>query len=125
MGLKNEFKFLVLAGAWNQNIFTDQWIKKYLIPDDEFVFEVAIGGLIRSHRVSTDTFRIEFENGRISLIPIAFDFDTAELLIEMALKLADYLPHTPVSGYGLNLIFEIEKTKVNKNLIKICDQDIF
>ncbi|MCF8090129.1 MAG: hypothetical protein K9K63_08705 [Desulfotignum sp.] len=124
MGLKKEFKFLVLVGAWNQNIFTDQWIKKYLIPDDEFVFEVAIGGLIRSHRVSTDKYRIEFENGRISLIPIVFDLEIAELLIEMAVKLADYLPHTPVSGYGLNLVFEIEKTKFNKNLIKICDQDI-
>ena len=122
MNLKDGFKFLVIVGAWNRNIFTDQWIKKFLIPNDDFTLEMTFGP-VQSHRISTDKIRIEFENGRISLIPIKFDLEVCESLIELATKLADYLPHTPVSGYGLNLVFEMENQKIDGSLIKICDKD--
>lgn len=122
MGLKNEFKFLVIVGAWNNNIFTEEWIRKYLLPDDEFKIEMAFGP-ISSHRVSTDKFRIEFEPGRISLVPIKFDIELCDTLIDIGVKLADYLPHTPITGYGLNLVFDIKKQDIDCSLIKICDKD--
>ncbi|MFO7748512.1 MAG: hypothetical protein R6V54_00315 [Desulfobacteraceae bacterium] len=124
MSLKNEFKFLVIIGAWNNNIFTEQWVKKYLIPDNEFKVEMAFG-TVPSHRISTDKFRIEFEPGRISLIPIKFDFELCETLIDIAVKLADYLPHTPITGYGINLVFVFKSQDVENSLIKICDKESF
>lgn len=122
MDTKGEFKFLVVVGAWNRNIFTENWIKKFLLPEDDFTLEISLGSA-QAHRVSTDKIRIEFENNKINLIPIQFSIKICEYLIELAVKLSEYLPHTPATGYGINFIFHEDSNTINSELIKICDKD--
>ncbi len=120
MELSKEFKLLVIVGAWNRNIFTYEWIKKYLLPKEDFTSEVSLG-LENSHRISSEKIRIEFHNNRLNFIPIHNDIDTYQMITDLAMKIADYLPHTPVYGYGINFIFECQKTEIQNDLIKICD----
>ncbi|MGE0083715.1 MAG: hypothetical protein AB7S75_04780 [Desulfococcaceae bacterium] len=120
MKLMNEFKLLVIVGAWNRNIFSGEWIKKFLLPKDDFFLEVALDN---SHRISSEKIRVEFHNNRINFIPIINDIENYKYISDLSLKIADYLPHTPVFGYGINFIFECDSKKIQTNLIKINDID--
>ncbi|RJP86701.1 MAG: hypothetical protein C4518_13085 [Desulfobacteraceae bacterium] len=120
MELTKEFKLLVIVGAWNRNIFSKEWIKKYLLPKDDFEIEFSLG-LDGSHRISLEKIRIEFHNNRINFIPRINSAETYAVISELASKIADYLPHTPVSGFGINFIFQCEKEEIQGDLIKISD----
>jgi len=122
MKLTNEFKLLVILGAWNRSIFSKEWIEKYLLPNDEFSIEFSLD-LDGSHRVSSSKIRIEFHNNRLNFIPIKNDIETFDLITDLAVKIADYLPHTPVFGYGINFSFESEINASIAQLIKIGDED--
>ncbi len=120
MKLINEFKLLVIVGAWNRNIFTPEWIKKYLLIKEEFNFEVSLN-FDGSHRISTEKIRIEFYNNKINFIARSGDLDAHEIISDLSVKIADYLPHTPVSGYGINFVFECNSENFQLDLIKSND----
>ncbi len=122
MKIKEEFKILVIVGSWNRAIFQKDWIKRFLLPNEDFLLEFSLN-LDGSHRISTNNIRIEFHNNRLNFIPIKNDINTYELISEIAFKIADYLPHTPVIGYGVNFIFEGKSQDIKHDLIKTYDTD--
>ncbi len=122
MELINEFKLLVILGAWNVNIFSKEWIKKYLFTQDDFDFELEFN-LTGSHRISSDKIRIEFHNDKLNFITRNKNVDTYNMISELALKIADYLPHTPVIAFGVNYLFECNPDDIQSELIKTNDVD--
>ena len=106
MKLKKDFNVFVIVGQWNRHIFNEEWIKKNILPKDEFKFEIESSGF--SHRVVTKNFRIEFSDNRIAfaLMGISKIESVYEQIIDIANKIADYLPHTPVQAFGINFLFE-------------------
>jgi hypothetical protein len=118
----NSFKLLVITGAWNKNIFSEQWIKKYLLPEEKFSLEVDL--ISNSHRITSEKLQIEFHSNRINFIAKILnenEFETFHLISKLSIKIADYLPHTPVFAYGVNFIFECNEQEIEKDLIKLSD----
>jgi hypothetical protein len=112
MKIKNDYKSLVIAGGWNKYIFNPEWVKKYLFPKDEIGMEFPIN-VDGSARFSTDKIRISIEQNRLNFYCRSNDLSDYELIQELAIKIADYLPHTPVLSYGVNFLYE-ETLKVEK-----------
>lgn len=123
MKLKTEFNPLVIVGAWNKHIFNPEWINKYLLPNKklEVEFPLNIDG---SPRISTDTLRIYVLNNKLNIMLRKANDSVLEEIEELALKIADYLPHTPVIAFGINFLFESDNNYDQlKELLKLPDTD--
>ena len=107
---------LVIVGGWNAHIFfflNPDWIRRYLfdgkkeklkvdiLPELPYVFNPEFA----SQRVSSTEIRIQLQGNKLSLSPIENRDKHFKRIEEIALLLADYLPHTPVSGFGINFVF--------------------
>ncbi len=49
------------------------------------------------------------QGNKLSISPIENKDENFKRIEEIALLLADYLPHTPVSGFGINFVFTDDK----------------
>lgn len=105
MNLKTEFNPLVILGAWNKHIFSPEWVGKFLFPKKklEVEFPINVDG---SPRISTENLRVFILNNRLNFVLRKDEDNTLEEIQELSLKIADYLPHTPVVAYGANFLFE-------------------
>jgi hypothetical protein len=105
MIIRNDTGTIVIAGGWNKEIFNKDWVGKYLLPGEDLLVEVNFI-FPGSHRISGRNVRIEVFNNRLIFVPISNKIESYELIEELASKTADYLPHTPVNGCGINFIYE-------------------
>ena len=122
MKLSKELKALVITGAWNRNIFTKEWIANFLLPNDNFTVELP-HSLQNVHRVSSEKLIIEFHDNKMVFIPKKNENDICSIISELAFKIADYLPHTPVFGYGVNFTFEYPNDDIKTEVITTKDSD--
>ncbi len=101
---------LVIVGGWNANILLNhQWLSKYLFPENA---ELQIEWPLRPTfpgppQISTDDIRIALTGPNLSFTPLKPSADL-EAIAQLGVKLADYLPHTPVTAVGINFAFEGE-----------------
>ena len=129
MKFDKPFITLVIVGGWNRHIFTPNWIKRYLFPDerDEFKMEIqaqfpqGFNEQFVSPRISSKEVRILLQGNRLNFSPVKNEDKNFDRIQELALQLADYLPHTPVSGYGVNFLFTEDPTEHLINLIRPND----
>ena len=104
---------LVIVGGWNRHIFTPRWIKRYLFPGEQERFEIEMPDPFSagfntqfvSPRISSKEVRILLQENRLSFSPVENKNAHFDRIQELALQLADYLPHTPVTAYGVNFLF--------------------
>ena len=123
MKLETSFTALVIVGGWNQHIFTPHWIRKYLLPAEEEKltvemldpFSPSFNVQSVSPRISSTEVRILLQGNRLSLSPIEAENKNFNRIQEVAFQLADRLPHTPVSEYGINFLFT--ENHINGELI--------
>lgn len=115
--IKNN-NLLIVVGAWNRAIFTEEWIKRYLLPRDHFSIQVSLA-LNPSHRIESEKLRIEFHNNRLVFIPLQNTLENYELISDLSVKISDYLPHTPVAAYGVNFVFEGSLDEIDPSPIKL------
>lgn len=111
MEWKHENNVLVILGGWNANILLNiDWLKKYLFPKQEkFKVEMPIGPMFSGPPiVSTDKIRISLVGPKLCFAPLEPDLSLLDYIEGLGTKLADYLPHTPVSAVGINFLFELE-----------------
>lgn len=113
MKFDNYFTALVIVGGWNKHIFTTEWIKKYLFPEDtggldfnaRAEFTLMPGVEVVTPRISSKDVSIFLHGNRLFLTPAHNAIWGADRMEDIAILLADYLPHTPVSGYGVHIGF--------------------
>lgn len=113
MKLDQSFSGLVIVGGWNRHIFNPNWIKRYLFPaeDEELTIDIqaqfpqGFNPQFVSPRISSKNVRILLQGNKLNFIPVKDKDESLNLIQDLALQLADYLPHTPVSGYGVNFFF--------------------
>ncbi len=117
MKLDTEFNPLVLVGAWNKHIFTLEWIGKFLLPGKNLEVEIPIN-VDGSPRIFAENFRMFVINNKLVFSLRKDDDNILEEIEELSLKIADYLPHTPVVAFGINFLF-----KCDSNFEKL--QDLF
>ncbi len=103
---------LVIVGGWNSCIFTPSWIKKYLFPGEHEDFTIEMPALSSldfntqfiSPRISSKEVRILLQENRLSFSPVENKNEHFDQIQELATQLTDYLPHTPVTAYGVNFL---------------------
>ena len=117
MKLDTEFNPLVLVGAWNKHIFNPDWIGKFLLPGKKMEVEIPIN-VDGSPRISAENFRMFVINNKLVFSLRKDDDNILEEIEELSLKIADYLPHTPIVTFGINFLF-----KCDSNFDKL--QDLF
>ena len=123
MKLDKPSNTLVIVGGWNRHIFTQDWIKRYLFPgeQDEFTIDMMVAqgfnAQFVSPRILSKEVEILFQENRLNFNPIENKNENFNRIQELALKLADYLPHTPVTAYGVNFLFS--ENQVSGDLINL------
>ena len=113
MKLDHSSSALVILGGWNAHIFNPDWIRRYLFDGKkeklkaDILTELPYGFSPQfvSQRISSKEVRIQLQGNKLSLSPIENKDKYFKKTEEIALLLADYLPHTPVSGFGMNFVF--------------------
>ena len=116
MKLDHSSSALVIVGGWNSRIFTPPWIKKYLFPEEQEDFTIEMpapfssgfNAQFISPRISSKEVRILLQENRLSFSPVENKVEHFDRIEELATQLADYLPHTPVTAYGVNFLFTDE-----------------
>lgn len=107
MRLNTEFNPLILVGAWNKHIFNPDWIGKFLLPGKKMEVEIPIN-VDGSPRISTENFRIFVISNKLIFSLRKDDDNVLDEIEELSLKIADYLPHTPIVAFGINFLFECD-----------------
>ena len=113
MKLDKPFTALVILGGWNRNIITPNWIQRYLLPDEQEELTVEIPAQLFegidaesfSPRISSKEVTILLQGNKLNFTPVKNEDKNFDRIQELALQLADYVPHTPVTGYGVNFFF--------------------
>jgi len=109
MLLKYENNVLVILGGWNANILLNvRWLKRYLFPENEnFKVEMPINlSLPGPPQISTDSVKLSLMGGKLSFSPLREGDSLLDDIEELGKRVADFLPHTPVSAIGINFLFE-------------------
>ena len=123
MKLDKPSNTLVIVGGWNRHIFTQDWIKRYLFPgeQEEFTIDMMVAqgfnAQFVSPRILSKEVEILFQENRLNFNPIKNKNENFDRIQELALQLADYLPHTPVTAYGIN--FLLTENEVSEDLINL------
>ena len=121
MKLSKPSNALVIVGGWNRHIFTQDWIKRYLFPEEEFTIDMLVSqgfnAQFISPRILSTEVEILFQENRLNFNPVENNNENLDRIQELALQLADYLPHTPVTGYGVNFLFT--ENEVSDDLINL------
>ncbi len=130
MKLDQSSSGLVIVGGWNGHIFNPNWIKRYLFPaadeqltvDIQAQFPQGFNPQLVSPRISSKEVRILLQGNKLNFIPVKNEDENLDRIQDLALQLADYLPHTPVSGYGVNFLFTQDNVSEDlRNLIRPKD----
>ena len=123
MKLDKPSNALVIVGGWNRHIFTQDWIKRYLFPGEQEKFRIEMmvsqgfNAQFVSPRILSKEVEILFQENRLNFIPVENKNENFDRIQELALQLVDYLPHTPVTAYGVNFLFT--ENKVSEDLINL------
>ena len=125
MKFDKPFNALVIVGGWNRHIFTLYWIKRYLLPKEEEELSVEMQNpLLQGFnaqfippRILSKEVRFMLQGNKLNFSPVKNEDKNLDRIQELALQLADYLPHTPVSGFGINFLFT--EDHANKDLINL------
>lgn len=101
MELLKDYPALVLVGSWNHGVFHKEWVARFLLPNQELSVEFPFNDRA-SQRITSDRLRIHTMGDKLFFSPLVIDEQTCDLIEELALKIADLLPHTPVKAFGVN-----------------------
>lgn len=100
---------LVLAGLWNVDILTPEWLNKFVFDEREsFTVEyLATPNLVI--RYVTSKIIIIPTPQKITIAPLILDDENYSSMMSFASSLTRSLPHTPFQGIGFNFGFRVEE----------------
>lgn len=121
---------LVIIGAWNRAIFSQDWVMKNLLPDAKNVkIEYPING-IGSLRFSTEEISFFIFGERLIFKALNSKEQTYRTIISIARQLLRLLSHTPISALGINFVYKTDPLSIfnsfddTKNLVDFIGREI-
>lgn len=121
---------LVIIGAWNRAIFSQDWVMKNLLPDAKNVkIEYPING-IGSLRFSTEDISFFIFGERLIFKALNSKEQTYRTIISIARQLLRLLSHTPISALGINFVYKTDSLSIfnsfddTKNLVDFIGREI-
>lgn len=114
---------VVIAGNWNIMIFRPEWIGRGRITDSVNInIEIPINNPTLPPRYIFDDIILRVTNQRLTISPQNEDPETLTRIQDVAIRILKELPHTPVSGIGVNFEFiEIEPLPEILNIFNLSD----
>lgn len=104
----NNINHIVVVGAWNMAILTEDWVKDNILNDvDKYTIEYPVAGS-GSLKYSTEDFSFYIVLGRLYFNVLKDTDIAAKRTIEYARRLFRLLVHTPINAMGINFVFEEE-----------------
>lgn len=100
---------IVLVGSWNIAIFTQEWVKENLLPDEDFkVFFPSMVGC--SLKFQTELFAFCIEGNRLQFEVVNFDHmqDAYVEIIKLLRIILRKLAHTPINAMGTNYVYDFD-----------------
>ncbi len=122
MKFNKEYNTIVIVGNWNNSIFNPQWVSKYLLIEGEVQVEIPIN-INGSYRFTTDNLRLFILDGKLNITILIQEPAIYDLISELVINIANYLPHTPVSAFGVNFQFTTENSDELNSLFTFSDSD--
>lgn len=112
---------IVLAGFWNRAIFTPQWLQaRNLFPADRNIgLELAVGTPRVSPRLVLDGINLRVEPSLLVVGTDAALDDRLTRMEELATRIAQELPHTPLMATGIN--FQWKEADPSDNLLRVFE----
>lgn len=123
MQFVNKVPVLIIAGGWNFNIFTPDWIGKYIVPGDTLTVLYPVNNANASPKITSDKVEILVAENKLQIEPLTKDDENFNLVQDLAMKLVDYLPHTPVTAYGINFTFQEDITEEFEKIFLLNDSE--
>ena len=126
MRFDDSFDVLSILGGWNRHVFTPEWISRYLFSSNFEELSVEVGTEVPkgnfdveyvSPRVSSEEVRVLLDGSSLNFSPVKMEDGIFNRIQEMAIQLADYLPHTPVLRYYVS--FSFVEDSVDEDLMEI------
>ncbi|UZJ43736.1 hypothetical protein OOT55_13875 [Marinimicrobium sp. C6131] len=110
--IKNSFS-VVLAGGWNPQIFTQNWISENLCENtsSEISFLYPVGNTQLPPRIEFENILLEATTKTLRFACNGDSLDSVDDLKkvgEVAKKTLELLIHTPINGMGVNFGFEYQ-----------------
>lgn len=103
---------LVIIGAWNRAIFSQDWVMKNLLSDAKNVkIEYPING-IGSLRFSTEDISFFIFGERLIFKALNSKEQTYRTIISIARQLLRLLSHTPISALGINFVYQTDSLNI-------------
>lgn len=101
---RTDNKEIVVVGAWNFAIFTEEWMRKYILEAEKNIMvQTAIGLSAASLRFFTDDYSFVIIGNRLEIASLTHTAQSYEKIIEVLRKICRLLPHTPITAMGLNI----------------------
>lgn len=127
--MEDQVPVLVVTGSWNTVLFSPKWIKDNLFDSAE-PGKIDIKMKIHNDRVVSKLYQIgkigiEVSTDRLCFIASQNSREQLDRTIELAVKTANLLPHTPISGFGVNLRYtRTTDINLNDDISGLSDYDI-
>jgi hypothetical protein len=100
---------IVVVGAWNIAVFTPDWVKKYLLPDENFkIFFPSVVGCSLKFQTELFAFCIEGNRLQFEVAKPEASGEACIAIVKLVRTILRLLSHTPVNAMGVNFVFESE-----------------
>lgn len=102
---------IVIAGAWNQAIFTPPWIAKHLLSEERDVqveLGIAFMAVERLMKFPTRDVSLSISPERLIIQPSRLTRAALETANNCAHKVLTTLQHTPIAAIGLNCTYQTD-----------------
>lgn len=112
---------IVVVGAWNIAVFTQNWVKENILTEDDkftVLFPLNIGC---SLRFRTDYLTFGIEGSRLVFNAEKNEDISYVKIVKTLRKIVQKLPHTPVSAMGTNFVYKRDGNF--EALAALCDND--
>jgi hypothetical protein len=109
---------VIVAGQWNPAIFSPEWIIGRLTQAQEVGIEVAVAP-VTAFRFRFDGLSLRVGARRLMLGFDRADDETLQRVQPVVVRILRDLPHTPVSGVGVN--FHYVEREPSADLLRIFD----
>ena len=101
---------LVLAGSWNQAIFTPPWVRTHFFDGRNLTVEASVGpDFILTFRQDTAPFQLTVERSKVQVRPTDVSSDAMTAAEASTIQVLELLSVTPITGVGINFGFRGEE----------------
>jgi hypothetical protein len=104
---------IVIPGAWNVRIFSPEWVSEHLLDGEKVDVEINLSSGLHQLRFSFNNIVFIPLNNKIIFGLKNYNNETLDKSENLAIKLLDILPQTPVNGLGINFGFKEDSPETN------------